>query len=62
MKSCVKKKRNKRNSFVETKVIGLRAELSFWEMCERKAISENTTRNNLIISVMSEYCGGENGK
>ena len=62
MEKCFKKPRNKRNSCVETKVIGVRAELSFWEMCDKKAKSENTTRNNLIISVMSEYCGGENGK
>jgi predicted DNA-binding ribbon-helix-helix protein len=62
VKKIEKRKRNKRNSFIETKVVGLRAELSFWEMCEKKAKSENTTRNNLIISVVSEYCGGVNGK
>lgn len=58
-----KKQRNKRNSFVETKVVGVRADLSFWDMCDNKAKSENTTRNNLIVSVMCDYCGVKyNGK
>ena len=48
--------RNKRGSFVATKVVGVRAEDSFWEMAERVAFAEGKTRNGLIVDVVSEYC------
>lgn len=51
-----KKVRRKRNSFVATYVKGIRAEREFWDMCNNKAIQENTSRNELIIRVVSEYC------
>lgn len=48
--------RNKRGSFVATKVVGVRAEDTFWEMAERVAFAEGKTRNGLIVDVVSEYC------
>ena len=55
-----KKTRNKRNSFISTKVVGVRADLQFWDMCDKQAKKENVTRNNLIVSVMLDYCSREN--
>lgn len=57
--------RNKRGSFVATKVVGVRAEEEFWEMAERVAVAEGKTRNGLIVELVSEYCekgGGGVGK
>lgn len=51
---------NKRNSFIPTKVRGVRAELSWWEMCENVAEVENTTVNEMIVRVVAEYCQNEN--
>ena len=48
--------RRKRNSFVETVVRGVRADNEFWKKCDLIAKSENTTRNELIVRVVSEYC------
>lgn len=57
MKSARKvRKRNKRNTYVKTCVKGVRAEEGFWEKCDLVAKSENTTRNELIVSIVSEYC------
>jgi predicted DNA-binding ribbon-helix-helix protein len=50
-----KKQRNKRNSFVPTKVIGVRAECAFWDLCDETARAENTTRNGLVIKAVSDY-------
>lgn len=50
-----KRVRNKRNSFVPTKVIGIRAECLFWEMCDKVAYEENTTRNDLVVRAVSQY-------
>lgn len=50
------RKRHKRNTFVETSVKGIRAENTFWDKCDLVAKSENTTRNELIVSVVGEYC------
>jgi predicted DNA-binding ribbon-helix-helix protein len=47
--------RNKPNSFVPTRVIGIRAEQFFWESVEEVAMRQNLSRNGLIIKVMSEY-------
>ena len=54
-----KRVRNKRNSFIPTKVVGVRAENSFWELCASTAERENTTRNDLIVSVVRDYCEKE---
>ena len=53
--------RNKRGSFVATKVVGVRAEETFWATVDRVAEAEGKTRNGLIVGVVSEYCekGGE---
>lgn len=51
-----KKKRNIRNSFVPTSVRGVRAEDTFWEMCENTAKKEGITRNALIVKVVGCYC------
>lgn len=47
---------NKRNSFIPTKVRGVRAEVSWWEMCENVAEIEDTKVNELIVRVVAEYC------
>ena len=58
-----KRERNKRNSFVPTKCVSVRGDLPFWEMCEKQAKIEQCTRNNFIISVITNYCKDkENGK
>lgn len=48
--------RNKRGSFVATKVVGVRADEAFWEKTERVAAAEGKTRNGLIVDIVSEYC------
>lgn len=54
--------RNKRGSFVATKVVGVRAEETFWEMTDKVAEAEGKTRNGLIVDIVSEYCEkGGNG-
>lgn len=50
--------RKKRNSFVPTTVKGIRAENYFWEKCAAVAKKENTSRNELIVRVVSEYLEG----
>ena len=47
--------RNKPNSFVPTRVVGIRAEELFWESVEEVARREGISRNGLIIKVMSDY-------
>lgn len=51
--------RHTRNGFVETKVRGIRADDDFWEMCDKFARLEATSRNELIIRVVTQYCTGE---
>lgn len=47
--------RNKRNSFVPTKTIGVRAEVEFWDKVSGIAKSEGLARNGFIIKVLTEY-------
>lgn len=51
--------RNRRNSFVPTKVIGIRAEVEFWEKIKEQAKKENIKRNELVVRVLTEYCEGK---
>lgn len=39
----------------KTVVKGIRAEKSFFEMCDSQARAENIDRNKLIVKVVSEY-------
>ena len=39
-----------------TKVVGVRADCDFWKNCEEIATKQNTTRNDLIVSIVSDYC------
>lgn len=39
----------------KTVVRGVRASQSFWEKCDKVAVCENITRNELILRVMKEY-------
>lgn len=48
--------RNRRNSFIPTSVKGVRAEETFWKKCDKKAREERTTRNELIVRIVSKYC------
>lgn len=48
--------RKKRNSFAGSVVKGVRADSEFWLMCENVANSENTSRNELIVRVVAQYC------
>ena len=47
--------RNKPNTFVPTRVVGIRAEEIFWESVEEVAYRKGISRNGLIIKVMSDY-------
>lgn len=48
---------NKRNSFIPTKVRGVRAEVSFWETCDYVASDiDGTNTNEMIVRVVAEYC------
>lgn len=48
---------NKRNSFIPTKVRGIRAELSWWEMCDYVATYlDNSNTNEMIVREMQKYC------
>lgn len=48
---------NKRNSFIPTKVRGVRAEVSWWEVCDYVATSvDNSNTNEMIVRVVAEYC------
>lgn len=49
-----KKKSDNRGK--DTVVRGLRAEQSFWDMCDTVALMELITRNELIIRVVIKYC------
>lgn len=51
--------RNRRNSFTPTIVKGVRAEPEFFELVDKKANLEQTTRNELIVRVMTKYCEGK---
>ena len=53
-----KKERNKRNSCIPTCVRGIRAENTFWEKCDCVAKVEETTRNELVVRVVSKYLDG----
>ena len=50
-----KRPRNKRNSFIPSKVIGVRAECELWDRCDKVAIILNTTRNDVIVKAVIEY-------
>lgn len=47
--------RNKPNTFVPTRVVGIRAEEMFWDSVEEVAYRQGISRNGLIIKVMSDY-------
>jgi hypothetical protein len=51
-----KRRRNKRNSFVPTKVIGVRAECVLWDKIDKTAGALGTTRNDLVVSAVNWYC------
>lgn len=48
--------RKKRNSFSGSVVKGVRADSEFWTMCDNVANGENTSRNELIVRVVAQYC------
>ncbi len=50
------RKRNTKGCGIVTIVRGVRAEQSFWDLCDYVARKENTTRNELIIRVVCAYC------
>lgn len=56
----IKRKRkvqNKRGSFIPTKVRGVRAELSWWEVCDYVATNlDKSNTNEMIVRVVAEYC------
>jgi predicted DNA-binding ribbon-helix-helix protein len=45
------------NSSKITKVRSIRASFDFWDMIAKIAEKEKTNLNNLIIKVMTQYCG-----
>lgn len=47
--------RNKRNSFIPTKTVGVRAEVEFWDKVAVVAKEEGLARNGFIIKVVTEY-------
>lgn len=55
-------KRNKRNSFVPTKTLGVRAEHDFWDRVTEFAKSQGMARNGFIIKVLTEYMDGNGSK
>ena len=55
LKRKSKKERRKRGECVPTSVKTIRAENSFWDQCDSIAKLEETTRNELIVRVLSEY-------
>jgi predicted DNA-binding ribbon-helix-helix protein len=48
--------RNVKGSGIKTVIKGIRAEQEFWDACDKMAARQKTTRNELIIRVMSRYC------
>lgn len=48
--------RNQKGCGVKTIIKGIRAEQEFWDACDKMAMRQKTTRNELIIRVMSRYC------
>lgn len=48
--------RHTRNSRVPCSAKGIRAEDEFWARLQEVADSQKTTRNELIVRVMSRYC------
>lgn len=54
---------NKRNSGILTKVRGVRAELSWWEVCDYVATNiDNSNTNEMIVRVVAEYCDKKLGE
>jgi predicted DNA-binding ribbon-helix-helix protein len=47
--------RNKRNTNVPTRVVGVRADEFFWDSVEEVAHREGVSRNGLIIRVLADY-------
>jgi predicted DNA-binding ribbon-helix-helix protein len=47
--------RNKPNTFVPSRVVGVRAEETFWDGVDAVAEKQGISRNGLIIKVMNEY-------
>ena len=48
--------RHTRNSFVPCSCKSIRAEDEFWARLQMVADRQKTTRNELIVRVMSRYC------
>lgn len=57
-----RKVQNKRNSFIPTKVCGVRAELSWWEMCKDVAKKHGISTNELVVKSVKEYCENKLGQ
>ena len=51
-----KKDRRRRGEGVPTTVKGIRAENSFWDMCDSVSKIEGTSRNDFIVGVVSKHC------
>ena len=51
-----RKARNRRDSNIETRVIGVRGEKQLWALCDKVAEREKMTRNELILIAIYEYC------
>ena len=48
--------RNRKGCGIKTNIRSIRAEDEFWEMCTKTCEIEKTTRNELIVRVVSKYC------
>jgi predicted DNA-binding ribbon-helix-helix protein len=48
--------RHRRNSFVPSSSKSVRAEDVFWAQIDEVAVRQKTSRNELIVRVMSRYC------
>lgn len=59
----VRKVQKRRNSFIPTKVRGIRADVSWWEMCDKVAKKiDNSNANEMIVRVVAEYCDKKLGE
>lgn len=59
MEKIMIQKRKKKKIKAPTVVRGIRAEASFFEMCDDVARENGTTRNTLILTAVNEYCKKE---
>ena len=47
---------HRKNTFTTTIVKGVRAEEDWWDKCDVVAGREETSRNELIVRVVEQYC------